>query len=135
MKKLFGIAIIAALLTACEKESKVEKTNEPDTKTVELNNCSEKTANDSTPEICFTELNDSRCPLNATCPWDGIAIAKFSLKANGTEHQLTLATVKIAGYPSNDTTVAGYKVKLVEVKPYPGLPTPEPTRAILQITR
>jgi len=132
---MLGFMAIAALLVACEKDSKMEGCEDLRIKTVELNKCAEKATADGTPEVCFTELNDSRCPINADCVWQGVAIAKFTLKADGTQHQITLATTKIAGFPSTDTTVSGYNVKLLNVTPYPGSTTPEPTRAILQITR
>lgn len=131
MKVFVTIALVGTLLVACQKQT---ETVETQTRTVELNNCGTDGGN-SNAEICFTELNDSRCPINANCVWQGVAVAKFTLRFDSTQHQVVLASAKFPGYPSTDTTIGGYKVKLVNVTPYPGSASNEPTRATLEITR
>lgn len=132
MKRLLCIALLGTFFTACEKQTSSEETQ---TRTVELNNCTTESGTDGNAEICFTALNDSRCPLNANCVWQGVAVAKFTFRFDTIQHQVSLATAKFPGYPSTDTTVSGYKIKLINVTPYPGSTTNEPVRATLQVTR
>jgi len=134
MKFLFCSFLFCMCISACKKEpmtSGMESTH----LTIELNNCDEIDSVGESVAICFTGVNDSRCPINANCVWQGVAVAKFTFKNGTADHQLTLATTKFPGFPSTDTVVSGYRIRLVNVTPYPGTATPEPTRAILEVTR
>ena len=138
MKRLLGLAFITVFVFACNKQSVEGELIEcfPESITLELNKCVEKTTESKKPQICFVQLKeDSRCPLNVNCVWAGNAVAKFTLNDGSTLHEVTLSTAKYPGYPSTDTTVEGYRVKLVTVTPYPGSQTQESTQAVLQITR
>ncbi len=62
--------------------------------------------------------NDSRCPSDVTCVWAGNAAVRFQLSAGRGNKTITLNT------SSNSTFVReneylGYKVKLVDLSPYP----------------
>jgi len=59
---------------------------------------------------------DSRCPVNVECVWAGNARAKFILNSNNQPFGFSLNTS--SGF-RNDTIIAGYKFKLIELKPYP----------------
>lgn len=54
---------------------------------------------------------DSRCPIDAVCKWSGNA--KVKLLINGTEAALNTHVLP------KDTVIADYKIKLIDVAPYP----------------
>lgn len=84
-----------------------------------LNDCSEKTLGVT---ICFDSLiSDSRCPEGVECVWQGTSIIKISVQENGKTHQfnMSLKGFPDLGYPS-DTTINGYQIIFVDLKPYPG---------------
>lgn len=69
--------------------------------------------------ITFNKVeNDSRCPTNAICFWEGVATIKLTLKKENIEYPFTLHTQSLPQY-NTDTVVAGYKIKLMELNPYP----------------
>jgi hypothetical protein len=84
--------------------------------------------------IAFTDLNDSRCPANVVCVWEGDAAATLRLEGAGAVATPTLHT----RLDPKGTTHAGYEITLVNVTPYPGTEPPNarlaPT-AILRVTR
>lgn len=69
--------------------------------------------------ICFDSvLNDSRCPIGATCIWEGNAVIKVDFTKNGKKHGINLNTI-----PSfqTDTTIDNLNISLMELNPYPDL--------------
>lgn len=66
-----------------------------------------------------TVLNDSRCPKNAVCVWEGDAGVLFDLVFSDSRHYKfslhTNTTFK------TDTTVENIKFTLLELQPYPML--------------
>ncbi|MEP7141902.1 MAG: hypothetical protein ABI707_03475 [Ferruginibacter sp.] len=68
-------------------------------------------------------IQDSRCPVNATCVWQGVAVARFKISRKNIQNTITLATFKFGEYDTN-TTVAGFKIELINVSPYPELAIP-----------
>ena len=90
--------------------------------------------------LCFDSvINDSRCPANAVCIWQGTAVAKFSLTKNDETTSFELATINMSPNYHKDTTIMGYKIEFVNLYPYPGtVPTPVPADQInveLKITK
>ncbi|HAH36311.1 MAG TPA: hypothetical protein DEQ87_00185 [Algoriphagus sp.] len=70
--------------------------------------------------ITFLELSqDSRCPENVTCVWQGLAQIKLLVSVNGQEKPFDLSTYPPhQGIPS-EIVFLGYKIALVDLKPYP----------------
>ena len=69
--------------------------------------------------IKFTAVeNDSRCPSDVTCVWAGNAAVNLELSGIGKASSVTLNTSKAAQFVS-ETMYQGYKVKLVDLSPYP----------------
>jgi hypothetical protein len=82
---------------------------------IPINTCLDKKANKESIEFCFDQLlEDSRCPINAVCVWQGVAKAKFSLKINGETKTFELSTLNMPPYYRTDTTLNGYKNKTDE---------------------
>ena len=63
-------------------------------------------------------INDSRCPSNVTCIWEGNAEVKFRFSLNNIETNFTLHTN--GGFNFNtDTIIDNYKIELINLYPYP----------------
>ena len=61
-------------------------------------------------------LDESRCPANVTCVWQGNAAVRLSLAVQGERSAPVLNT----GKEPRAATVGSYAVELVNVEPYPG---------------
>jgi hypothetical protein len=59
---------------------------------------------------------DSRCPRGVECFWEGNAAARFIFTADNNSTKFSLNT---AHSFRRDTTIAGFKIELLELKPYP----------------
>lgn len=110
--KLIAVFITTTLLIACKKEN---EPGIPET-SLTLRECSNLGSN-SLPLICFDSLvTDSRCPANAICIWQGVVVVKLSLIDDSSLKSFYLSSFKNNGsYPPNDTTIDGYKIKLINV--------------------
>ena len=62
--------------------------------------------------------NDSRCPSDVTCVWAGNAAVRLQLGTGRGSKTVTLNTSKSPSFVG-ETEYQGYKVKLVELGPYP----------------
>jgi len=62
--------------------------------------------------------NDSRCPSDVTCVWAGNAAVRLQLGSGRGSKTVTLNTSKSPSFVG-ETEYQGYKVKLVELSPYP----------------
>ncbi len=101
---------------------------------IDIGTCSNRTIGSKTVQICFEELlEDSRCPANANCIWQGVARAKFLMKLNGNETSFDLSTTDLSPHYVNERTIMGYKVRLINIFPYPGLGT-GPLQAEVEIS-
>jgi hypothetical protein len=65
--------------------------------------------------------NDSRCPINAVCVWEGDAAVALRFEKNGQATDVTLHTSPKAGVVS--TTVGGAEFRLVGLTPAPVTPS------------
>jgi hypothetical protein len=84
-----------------------------DTVTVALHD----TLHNSKEHICisFDSLeNDSRCPSGSNCIWAGEARIKITFSNAGDKKSFVLSTLT-----TQDTTISHYKIRLVDVTPYP----------------
>ena len=135
MRLCIFFTLLATGFASCKKQPAPEPVLpcfSYNTVVIDLNNCSQK---DTTPifnTVCFNALEDSRCPANSTCVWEGVAIGKFSLHVDSKDYPFSLATKKFPGSISTDTTIAGYQISLIDILPHPGTGT-QPVRAVLQI--
>ncbi|MGH9933325.1 MAG: hypothetical protein ACREA9_29425 [Pyrinomonadaceae bacterium] len=62
--------------------------------------------------------NDSRCPSDVTCVWAGNAAVQLQLSAGRGSKTVTLNTSKSPSFVG-ESEYRGYKVKLVDLSPYP----------------
>ena len=130
---LFGFIFSSVALVCCDKPVEETQYTFP---VIELHHCGDTAINGNIVQICFDSvLSDSRCPMNASCIWEGEASVKLSLHT-GTVHQsFKLSTFNNPPTFRNDTTISGYKIKLLSVSPYPGDQSHTPYRVELSLTR
>lgn len=64
-------------------------------------------------------FDDSRCPTGVQCIWEGNAITRFKLTTNEGTVQFQLDTQPTSNLYQHDTTIAGYLISLVSLRPYP----------------
>lgn len=132
MARYLLILFLFIIIQSCSKNEAAER----DPSAFYLNSCISKTIAPEEITVCFNSVNDSRCPVKATCIWSGEAIAKFTLIKNNVSYPFTLSTLK-SGHPyGSDTTVAGIKFHLQNILPYPEISTtisPSEIHAVLDI--
>lgn len=75
--------------------------------------------NDSGFSIRFIAVEgDGRCPIDATCVWQGDAEVKFEVGEGGPTHTVTLHTSGHRDMP-NQVKILGRTISLVKLVPYP----------------
>jgi hypothetical protein len=110
------IALLTAGLLSCKKDIPASQEVH-----LRLNDCRYLTECNETIRLCFdTVLQDSRCPINANCVWQGVAVARFTLHLNDGSHTLELATNEVLPNTTRDTTIKGYTITFKNLSPYPG---------------
>jgi hypothetical protein len=107
---------------------------------LKLSDCENGSISADDLKLCFEAVvNDSRCPANAVCIWQGAAKATFSFTKNKDNHRFDLSTITMKPNYTKDTVIAGYKIEFINLSPYPGTvadPIPDSQRkAELKITK
>ncbi len=157
MKTLFISLLALLLFTQCTKQdlpitSRSNLNQVADislNQIIELADPAEGTANKDKVRITFTELNDSRCPMNAFCIRSGSAVARFRLAQNQQQSKeielvigdaLPTDTRKLR-HRSADTILVAvgrnkYQLILKNVTPYPctDCPNQETPKASIAVT-
>ena len=128
---------LTAFVNSCSKSG--DKLREG-TIELKLSDCESGNITGDDLKLCFNAVvNDSRCPANAVCIWEGAATASFSFTKNGDTHRFNLSTITMKPYYIKDTVIAGYKIEFINLSPYPGTvadPIPDSKRkAELNITK
>lgn len=123
MKQIFCVAASVVLLSvfSCTKETNQSQSFKIN-RDITIHNCSNFTANNTTYSICFdTVTNESRCPKDAICVWEGYATAKFTLTSGTTNRNFSLSTMVINNTMAlqNDTTINGITIALANLAPNP----------------
>ena len=104
---------IFLILFSCKKNLELGSRS-----SVSLKNCIQNKSDDI--KVCLDSvIEDSRCPLDVVCVWQGTAVAKFSVTVNDQERPVTLATYSRPGFPPSDTILLGYKIEFLDLLPYP----------------
>lgn len=125
MKKLIGLTgIFVALVClgmSCGKEeinSSIE--NLPDEKDSLSIQIGDTVQFSNGYKLSFNNLvEDSRCPANAMCIWQGRVIVELQAEKGGEILEFTLSTDP--SYPEQIKAEAlGYEITLINVLPYPG---------------
>jgi hypothetical protein len=80
-------------------------------------------------KLKFVDVNDGRCPANATCVWQGEAFVHVELRVNDQTGRGTITTEKPEG------TVLAHRVKLLGVYPPPREGEQRPAQEYVAILR
>jgi hypothetical protein len=133
MKRKFLLPFcIIILFVACRKAN----SDEEQLVKVELEECTLKTFGNEPVILCFDSLvQDSRCPPNAVCIWQGVAQGRFSFRVNNQRSSFVLSTNKVLAGTITDTTIQNYTITLVDIQPYAGNNTPSPGFAEVRIKK
>ncbi len=121
MKRTFALfGILTILFSGCTKEDIFN--------TYEIG--FEKTVNHNKAlEITFSDIEDSRCPTDVVCVWEGQADIELTAFFEEDDAPTIFHLVGRAGYPDlADTLVNGYRFQLLEVDPYPESASLPPAR-------
>ena len=82
-----------------------------------------ETANiDSDLKMTLLDIEDSRCPSDVVCVWQGTVSAKIQLEKG--EQDLGIHTISMETIEENEQTFDGYYIRLTNVEPYPVSTTP-----------
>jgi hypothetical protein len=128
-----GLCLLLIAFTSCNKTMEEKQYQFP---FIELNHCADTTINGQSFQICFDSLvSDSRCPANVECIWQGEATVKLSVQGGGLHQSFKLSTFNNLPVFRNDTTLSGYKIKLLSVSPYPGLDPQLPYTVKLSVSK
>lgn len=74
---------------------------------------------DTPLRIRFEEVSeDSRCPSNVVCVWQGNGKIRLDVLANGTRESVLLNTVGGGQFPQ-EVVAFGYRIRLLELEPVP----------------
>ena len=112
MKKLIAfLGICTLIFSGCTKEDFFN--------TYEI--AFEETVNHNKElEITFSDIEDSRCPTDVVCVWEGQADVELRAFFDGDDTPAVFHLISRVGYPDlADTTLYGYHLQLLEVNPYP----------------
>jgi hypothetical protein len=118
---LGGLLLVAFLsLPSCDKsveDRNPPPTGNPDTLILKIN---ETKTLQSGLKIGFPLLiEDSRCPINADCIWQGRAMCQFLFEKNGVSKLDSLAIgAWIENAPVDSTIFLTQKIRLLEVNPH-----------------
>jgi hypothetical protein len=135
------LAILAftsmAFVNSCSKTGSKLKEG---TVELKLSECESGVISGDDLKLCFTTvINDSRCPANVVCVWQGTAVARFTFTKNNESSTFDLSTLDAPPTYDKDTVLMGYKIELINLHPYPqnaGNPIPDGQRkAELKITK
>jgi hypothetical protein len=108
---IFPVAIVFAFVSCNKEELPISENFIP------INTCQSYTVDSKKLTLCLDSIiDDSRCPVDAVCIWQGMGVARFKLNAENMDHIITLATLKFAHY-NRDTTIAGFKIELINLSP------------------
>jgi len=105
------IALIAISFISCDKESVSESFNLGLENDFKING--EYHSVDNSLNFSIIEINDSRCPSDVVCIWEGKADVKIEVKSP-VQGTFTLST-----YNHLKDTLGNYSFELKDVSPYP----------------
>jgi len=89
--------------------------------------------------VSYQEVSeDSRCPKNVACIWQGAAIVKMIAMVEGDQPNPFAFQLASAPEAARSALYKGYRIELIDVAPYPDgqqKPAPDEYRVTLRVTR
>ncbi len=125
--KFFLAVILLFSIWSCKKSL------EADELIIPVSSCVTQQYDSGAVQVCFDSLlEESRCPINADCVWQGVAKARFFVTINSVQHTMILSTLDLAPHYNNDALIDGYHFQLQNIFPYPG--TTGELKAVLSVS-
>ncbi len=118
MKTLYILAGLIFFFTVSCKKEILTTDNLPLNQSVELKKGLVKSNLQEGIRITLDSvINDSRCAMDVVCVWEGNAEAYFTCCMD--ENEKTGFVLNSNPSFINDTLISGYRIKLLDLKPYP----------------
>jgi len=115
---IFAGVLAAIIYSGCETDLNLISTL-PLNDTIEIANFDTKYNFENNLALRMDSvLNDSRCPSNVVCVWEGNAEVRFLLTVDSIQTDFVLNTHGGNNFNS-DTVLGGYSIKLLNLSPYP----------------
>ena len=121
IKTFFCIPLLL-LMSNCKTQTSQSETANATNKTVVIGLEKQSKIPNSNVSLHFKDVvEESRCPVDVTCVWEGIAIINVEAMSGNQKANFQVATRDFS--PKNVTnsfSFSGYKFTLTELKPQPG---------------
>jgi hypothetical protein len=115
---IFAGVLVASINSGCESDLTLKSTL-PLNDTIEIANFETKYNYEHNIVLRMDSvLNDSRCPSNVQCVWEGNAQVRFLFTVDSIRTDFVLNTHGGVQYNS-DTIIGGYSIQLLDLIPYP----------------
>ena len=145
-KSIFSLVLLTVFLlltsVSCNNDSQDPLDIDNDNKGLVLNDTAQIFENDYLYNSKYklkleydSLIQDCRCPVNVVCIWAGYASVQLKLTiADETPVSFALATFPFAGTPQ-DTVFDGFRYKLLNCLPFPGLEDKAGNRILVTVTQ
>ena len=121
IKTIFGIPLLL-LMSNCKTQTSKTETTVATNNTVTIGLDKQVKIPNSKVSLQFREVvEESRCPVDVTCIWEGIAIINIEGISGNEKTNFQVGTRDFL--PKNVTksfSFSGYRFTLTDLKPYPG---------------
>lgn len=120
--KIFLLAPALLLMSNCKTQTSQAETSVASANTIRINLEKQAKIPNSQVNLKFRDITeDSRCPVDVTCVWEGIAIVNIEATSGSQTNSFQVGTRDFsAKNVSKSFSFSGYKFTLVELKPQPG---------------
>jgi len=121
IKTIFCIPLLL-LMSNCKTQTAKTETTAVTNNTVTIGLEKQAKIPNSKVTIQFKEVvEESRCPIDVTCVWEGIAIINVDAVSGNQKQNFQVATRDfLQKNLTNSFNFSGYRFTLVELKPQPG---------------
>jgi len=110
MKQIILSVFFALLIfTSCNKDEQVKSLVLEDKFQIDQS----FVATDNSLKFTITEINDSRCPSDVVCIWQGEAVVKIAVQSPFSD------TLELSTFHNPSDTLGSYIFQILEVTPYP----------------
>lgn len=116
MKRLLLLlTLVLFVTTACEKDTPDQDVAYEEGASFSLDYAATATCACGGPDIIFSQLiEDSRCPLNVACVWEGQIIVGLTI-----DGELVELGLSSSDQVDDTTTIGNWTITLQKVNPYP----------------
>lgn len=109
--RIILVTVMLLSVFSCEKDDELNSFDFEKNENFNINE--DYVSNDQSLEFTITEINDSRCPSDVVCVWQGAAIVTIQIESP-LRDEITLST-----YDNLIDTSGNYSFELLDVTPYP----------------